>query len=201
MNEELPYLLALTLFALSTAGTPGPNNLMLTASGANYGFVKSIPHMAGILAGFAALLLAVAAGLGSIFELWPLTHTVLKTVGSAYLFYLAWKIASSDGFSASQNKNSKPLTFWQAACFQFVNPKAWIMCITAVSTFAKEGEQYGLSALLIAGIYTLIMINTLPIWTLFGKIIAQKLKTNKARIYFNYCMGGLTAASVMLILF
>ena len=201
MNEELPYLLALALFALSTAGTPGPNNLMLTASGANYGFLKSIPHMVGILTGFAALLLAVAAGLGSIFELWPLTHTLLKAVGSAYLFYLAWKIASSDGFSASDNKDSEPLTLWQAACFQFVNPKAWMMCITAVSTFAKEGEQYGLSALLIIGIYTLVMVNTLPIWTLFGKIIGQKLKTNEARLYFNYTMGGLTAASVLLILF
>ena len=200
MNEELPYLLALTLFALSTAGTPGPNNLMLTASGANYGFLKTIPHMAGILAGFAALLIAVATGLGSIFELWPLTHTILKIVGTAYLFYLAWKIASSNGFSAQGSKDSKPLTLWQAACFQFVNPKAWVMCITAVSTFAKEGEQYALSALLIIGAYTLIMLNTLPIWTLFGKLIGQKLKTNNARTYFNYSMGGLTAASVMLIL-
>ena len=201
MNEELPYLLALALFALSTAGTPGPNNLMLTASGANYGFLKSIPHMMGILTGFAVLLLAVAAGLGSIFELWPFTHTLLKAVGATYLFYLAWKIARSTGFSASDGKNNKPLTLWQAACFQFVNPKAWMMCITAVSTFAKGGEQYALSALVIIITYTLVMMNTLPIWTLFGKIIGQKLKTDNARRRFNYAMGGLTAASVLMILF
>lgn len=142
----------------------------------------------------------MAAGLGSIFELWPLTHTILKIVGTAYLFYLAWKIASSNGLSSRGSKDSKPFTLWQAACFQFVNPKAWIMCITAVSTFAKEGEQYAFSALLIIGAYTLVMLNTLPVWTLFGKLIGQKLKTNNAKIYFNYSMGGLTAVPVILIL-
>lgn len=201
MNEELPYLLALALFALSTAGTPGPNNLMLTASGASYGFVKSIPHMAGILIGFAVLLLSVAAGLGSIFQIWPFTHTVLKILGTAYLFYLAWKIANAGDSSDTKNKNAKPLTTLQAAGFQFVNPKAWIMCITAISTFTKDGEQYAVSAALIIATYSLVMINTLPIWTLFGKLIAQKLKTQRARIHFNYMMGGLTAASVLMIVY
>lgn len=200
MNEDLPYLMALALFALSTAGTPGPNNLMLTASGANYGFVRSIPHMTGILIGFAALLLSVAAGLGSIFQIWPLTHTVLKVVGTAYLFYLAWKIASAGSSSNTNSVNAKPLTTLQAAGFQFVNPKAWIMCITAISTFTKDGEQYVMSAALIIAIYSLVMINTLPIWTLFGKLIALKLRTKQARIRFNYFMGGLTAASVLMII-
>ena len=201
MNEELPYLLALALFALSTAGTPGPNNLMLTASGASYGFVKSIPHMTGILVGFAVLLLSVAAGLGSVFQIWPITHTILKITGTTYLFYLAWKIASAGSASDTKNENAKPLTVLQAASFQFVNPKAWIMCITAISTFTKDGEQYAVSAALIIGIYSLVMINTLPIWTLFGKLIALKLKTNKAKLRFNYLMGGLTAASVLMIIY
>lgn len=201
MEEELPYLLALALFALSTAGTPGPNNLMLTASGATYGFVRSIPHMLGILIGFAILLSAVAAGLGSIFQMWPLAHTLLKVVGTIYLFYLAWKIANANTSADDNHESSKPLSTWQAAGFQFVNPKAWIMCITAISSFTKGGDQYVISALLIIAAYSLVMINTLPIWTLFGKLIGQKLKTQRARVRFNYMMGGLTASSVLMIIF
>ncbi len=201
MTEELPYLMALSLFALSTAGSPGPNNLMLTASGANYGFVKSIPHMLGVVAGFALLLASMAAGLGSVFEQWPAIHTLLKTIGAAYLFFLAWKIASAKGSSEASGTKSKPFTFWQAAGFQFVNPKAWIMCITAVSTFAKTGSDYELSALIIITIYAVVMLNTLPIWTLFGKMIGEKLASDQSRRYFNYTMGSLTAASVVMILY
>ncbi len=201
MSEELPYLLALALFALSTAGTPGPNNLMLTASGATYGFIRTIPHMVGIVTGFALLLAAIAAGLGSLFEQWPLAHTLLKIAGSGYLFFLAWKIANAGRFSTNVHQESKPLTTWQAASFQFVNPKAWMMCITAISTFAKPGEEYGLSAALIIATYSVIMFNTLPFWTLFGKIIGQKLTSKQARTRFNYTMGALTAASVLMILY
>ena len=157
--------------------------------------------MAGIIGGFAALLLAVAAGLGSIFQLWPPSHSILKVVGTAYLFYLAWRIANAETDSNSDNKSAHPFTAAQAAGFQFVNPKAWIMCITAISTFTREGEQYAFSAALIVIVYSLVMLNTLPVWTLFGKLIARKLKTHQARTRFNYIMGALTASSVFMIIY
>ena len=127
-------LLALAAYAFVTSITPGPNNTMLLASGANFGFWPTVPHLFGINLGFSAMVLAVGLGAGSVFAAFPLLHTVLRWGGTAYLCYLAWKIANSGEMDADGHK-ATPMTFLQAAAFQWVNPKAWIMAIGAIATY------------------------------------------------------------------
>ncbi|MFM8614006.1 MAG: LysE family translocator, partial [Alphaproteobacteria bacterium] len=120
-----PLFWALIGFALTTSCTPGPNNAMLTASGANFGFRRAVPHMLGIILGFPAMVLAIGLGLGTVFTALPWLHLALKYVGAAYMLYLAWRIAT-----AGRGKGAgaaKPIGFFEAAGFQWVNPKAWIM--------------------------------------------------------------------------
>lgn len=122
MTLSLDLLLGFALFALVTSITPGPNNTMLLASGVNFGFHRTIPHMLGITCGFFVLVLAVGFGLGAVFQTYPLLYTVLRYVGAAYLLYLAWKIAHSGPVSESEKGDSKPISYLGAAAFQWVNP-------------------------------------------------------------------------------
>ena len=124
----LTLLLPLALFAFVSSITPGPNNVMLTASGATFGYRRTLPHMLGISAGVAVMLLMVGAGLGTVFETMPVLYSILKYVGAGYLLYLAWRIASANGMDGAAAR-SKPFTFLEAAAFQWVNPKAWIMSV------------------------------------------------------------------------
>ena len=134
---DIELLSALAVFAFVTSITPGPNNLMLMASGANYGFRRTIPHMLGIGIGFTVMLLLVGAGLIQIFDRWPLAHDVLKVVSVAYLLWLAWKTATAAGISDGDARG-RPMTFLQAAAFQWVNPKAWAMALTAITVYAPD---------------------------------------------------------------
>ncbi len=136
----LDTLLALLIFALTTSITPGPNNMMLFASGVNFGFRRTIPHMLGIGAGFFALLIGVGFGLGALLKTVPLLYTVLKFAGGAYLVWIAWKIATSRALAEGQ-AGAKPMTFLGAAAFQWVNPKAWVMAVTAIATYT-DTRQY-----------------------------------------------------------
>ena len=121
-------LLPLAAFIFVSSITPGPNNVMLTASGANFGYQRSVPHMLGISVGATLMLLVVGAGLGAVFARWPQLYTLLQWVGAAYLVWLAWKIATAGRVQTGQAK-PQPLNFWQAAAFQWVNPKAWLMSV------------------------------------------------------------------------
>jgi len=136
MSTEL--LLAFIAFAFVTSVTPGPNNMMLLASGVNFGVRRSIPHMFGISLGFMLLVAAVGLGLGQVFQRLPVLHDALRYVGAAYLLYLAWKIAQSGAPQSRENAEAKPFTFLQAAAFQWVNPKAWIMAIGAITTYTPQ---------------------------------------------------------------
>ncbi|MCP5163303.1 MAG: LysE family translocator [Hahellaceae bacterium] len=198
MQDSYSLYFALLLFAFATAGSPGPNNLMLTASGAIYGFRRTIPHMFGILAGFAVLNLTIAAGLGALFTTWPIIHWLLKFAGAIYLLYLAWRISTATTSFTTPDPLSRPFSFLEAASFQFVNPKAWTMNITAISTFSMPDNSFIGSSIVIIGIYMLVMFHTLPLWTALGSYIGRKLNSTLARQRFNYSMGGLTALSVML---
>lgn len=135
MTLSPDLLLAFALFALVTSITPGPNNTMLLASGVNFGFNRSIPHILGISCGFFVLVLAVGLGLGAVFEAYPVLYSVLRYVGAAYLLYLAWKIARSGPMSETEQGQGKPISYWGAAAFQWVNPKAWVMAVGAISTY------------------------------------------------------------------
>jgi threonine/homoserine/homoserine lactone efflux protein len=132
-------LLAFVLFAFATAGTPGPNNMMLLASGANFGFRRTVLHILGISVGLGVMVLAMGLGLGGVFKAWPVLHEVLRWVGGAYMLWLAWKIATPRA-SRDKDAGAKPMTFLQAAAFQWVNPKAWAMALTAATTYTPEGS-------------------------------------------------------------
>lgn len=194
------YLLPLFLFALAMTGSPGPNNLMLTASGANFGFRRTIPHILGIMLGMVTMLLSIAAGLGVLFEQWPVLHQLLRVCGALFLFFLAWRIATAAQRPVGTHGGGRPLNLWQALAFQYVNPKAWMINISSVATFCVTGPDYWQSALIIAGVYLLVMSNTLPFWTGFGVLVGRLLATERANRYFNWVMALLTAGSVVIML-
>ena len=195
MNTEL--LTALALFAFVTSITPGPNNLMLMASGANYGFRRTIPHMLGIGIGFTVMLLLVGAGLIRVFDEWPLAHDVLKVVSVAYLLWLAWKIATATG-PAEGRAGGRPITFLQAAAFQWVNPKAWAMALTAITAYAPDRGM--LAIVVVALIFGAINLPSVSTWTLVGQQMARFLTSHARRRTFNWTMATLLIASLMPVL-
>jgi threonine/homoserine/homoserine lactone efflux protein len=179
--------------------TPGPNNVMLTASGATFGFRRTIPHMLGIGVGCALELLLVCAGLGAMFTRWPQLQTVLRWVGAAYLLYLGVKMLSSG--SASAGAGARPVRFLEAAIFQFLNPKAWVMTITAATLFLPH--DLGVMA---AGAYMLLImvVMNMPciaVWALFGSSLRRFLEQPASRLGFNAAMAvALTTTGVMMVM-
>lgn len=194
------FLLPFTLFAIAGSFTPGPNNIMLTASGANFGFRRTLPHILGICVGFPLMVTTVGLGLGRLFEEVPVTHSVLKLAGSAYLLWLAWRIAQA-GSVDRPDAGARPLSFFQAAAFQWVNPKAWIMAMGAISTFTLAGQEMLPQVLTIAAIFTIVSVPSATVWTLLGIGVARILTSPAALRLFNLSMGALLALSVVWILF
>ncbi|OZB24977.1 MAG: lysine transporter LysE [Pseudomonas sp. 34-62-33] len=197
MSTEL--LLAFIAFAFVTSVTPGPNNMMLLASGVNFGVCRSFPHMLGISLGFMLLVAAVGLGLGQVFQRLPLLHDVLRYVGAAYLLYLAWKIAQSGAPQSRENAEAKPFTFLQAAAFQWLNPKAWIMAIGAITTYTPQDGFFS-NVLLIAALFALINCPSVGLWTVAGSMLRKWLDTPRALRAFNIGMALLLVASLYPIL-
>ncbi|MBB1521411.1 LysE family translocator [Aquipseudomonas guryensis] len=196
MTTEL--LLAFIAFAFVTSVTPGPNNMMLLASGVNFGVRRSVPHMLGISLGFMILVIAVGLGLGQLFEQFPPLYSALRYGGAAYLLYLAWKIAGAGAPDAASG-NSKPFTFLQAAAFQWVNPKAWIMAIGAITTYTPH-EGFLLNVLLIATLFALVNCPSVGLWTVAGSYLRRWLETPRVLRAFNIGMALLLVASLYPIL-
>lgn len=197
---ELGLFLSMLGFLWVAAITPGPNNMLLTSSGANFGFMRSVPLMMGIIAGMQTLLLNVALGVGSILLAYPSVHFVLKILGSLYLFWIAWKVASAEYEKLETNeKKTRPLRFHQGWLLQFLNPKAWLMSIGAVTSFSLAGSAY------VASIWAMsigmVSVNIVAgiIWLSFGTFIGRWLRSRKAWMIFNISMGILTAACVLFI--
>ncbi|KFF49338.1 lysine exporter protein LysE/YggA [Gammaproteobacteria bacterium MFB021] len=197
---SLAWWLSLTLFAASMTGSPGPNNVMLTASGALYGYRRTLPHIFGIMAGGFVLFLSIALGLGTLFERYPLIQQSLKVVGAVYLLYLAWKIASAPPPNLAARDGARPLTTWQAAAFQFVNPKVWVMGIALVAGFLPHEGPLVLNALVLALVMESVAFFCISFWAMFGMAIGRLLKTPRAWRIFNGAMGLATAACVGFIL-
>ncbi len=191
-------LLPLIWFACAAAFTPGPNNIMVAASGANYGFVRTLPHMLGIAFGFTFMIFAVGVGLGQVFKVYPQVHTGLKWAGTAYLLYLAWRIATA-GRPRGVDTDSKPFTFLQAALFQWVNPKAWMMGVSALTAFTTASGNYLAETLVVAGTFFAVSLPSISVWCLFGVGIGRFLKSDKALRVFNWTMAGLIVASIALL--
>lgn len=186
-------LIAFALFAFVSSITPGPNNLMLMASGANFGIRASVPHMLGIGVGFTVMVVLVGAGLAQVFTTWPVAHLVLKAVSALYLLWLAWKIANAAPPSEGAQVG-RPLTFLQACLFQWVNPKAWAMALTAVTVYTPDETLT--AVLLVAAIFGVINLPSVSFWTILGQQMARLL-TNRRRLrLFNGVMALLLVASL-----
>lgn len=198
--ESLAFLAPATLFMLSMTLTPGPNNVMLTASGANYGYWRTLPHIFGILIGCLVLFIAIALGLGLVFERYPIVQTLLKVLGSVYLLYLAWKIATAPPPDFSRQQEARPMTFLAAMLFQFANPKAWVMGMALMASFLPEEGPPLLNAVLLAGFAELVALPCISLWAGFGTAIGRLLNTERAWRIFNRVMGALTASCVVMIL-
>jgi len=182
---------ALAVFAFVSSITPGPNNLMLMASGANFGFVRSIPHMLGIGLGFVFMVVMVGLGLAQVFAAAPVLHQVLKWASIAYLLYLAWRIATAAPTTDGEAKGT-PFTFLQAAAFQWVNPKAWTMALTAVTVYSPDTALA--SVLVVALIFGAINLPAVSSWTLLGVQMARVLRSARALRAFNWTMAALLLA-------
>ncbi|CAH0524567.1 LysE family translocator [Vibrio hippocampi] len=193
------FVWAVALFAIVMVGTPGPNNVMLTNSGANFGYIRSIPHFIGIGVGLISLLLLNGAGLGVVFTSYPVVQEVLKWLGSAYLLYLAWRILTAKRGAEDEAEDIKPMNSFEAILFQYINPKAWMMCITAVSSFSLPGEQYWQSLAVICATFLLVQLPTSSVWVGFGIVIRQWLSTPLAWRRFNRVMSLLTVLCIAFI--
>ena len=195
MTPEI--LAALAVFAASTLFTPGPNNLMLMTSGANYGLQKSLPHMAGVAYGFPLMIIPVGMGVMRVFDLWPLSYILLKVASVAYLLWLAWKIANA-GAPKEKAAGSKPLTFVQAAGFQWVNPKAWSMALGAITLYATSRD---LTAVLwVSATFACIGTVSALTWTSLGTAVRRIVANPRHLRLFNYTMAALLVLSMLPVL-
>ncbi|MBB3308976.1 threonine/homoserine/homoserine lactone efflux protein [Rhizobium sp. BK196] len=190
----LDTFLALLLFAFTTSITPGPNNMMLFASGVNFGFRRTIPHMLGIGAGFLSLLLGVGLGLGAMLHTVPAVYIALKFTGGAYLVWIAWKIATSRSLSEGKS-GVKPMSFLGAAAFQWVNPKAWVMAVTAMATYTNP-QLYMISVLLVGLAFAAVNVPSVSTWAGFGSALREWLSDPARLKWFNITMAVLLVLSL-----
>tara|TARA_R110000868_G_scaffold102649_5_gene282743 strand:- start:2071 stop:2667 length:597 start_codon:yes stop_codon:yes gene_type:complete len=181
-------LLALIGFAFVTSVTPGPNNFMLLASGVNFGFRRTLPHMLGIGVGFFSLLLAVGFGLGALLTAFPSLHLALKIGGGLYLIYLAWRIAMSRSLPGKTDSAGRPMWFIEAAGFQWINPKAWMMAVTSMAIYTNPQSPFA-SVFLVAGAYVLVNFPSVSVWTGFGVVLRSFLDDPVRLKWFNIAMG------------
>ncbi|OBQ74766.1 LysE family translocator [Mesorhizobium erdmanii] len=192
---SLDAFLALLVYAFVTSITPGPNNLMLLASGVNFGIARTVPHMLGISIGFLILLLAVGFGLGAVLTAFPALHNALKIAGAAYLLYLAWKIAMSRSLSTKGEVAAKPMRFIDAAAFQWVNPKAWVMALYAMAVYTNPDHPF-ISVALISIAFAVVNLPSVSIWAGFGTALRGFLSDQVRLKWFNIAMGVLLAATL-----
>ncbi|MGB0948433.1 MAG: LysE family translocator [Pseudoalteromonas marina] len=197
MTIEL--LSALILFAFVTSITPGPNNIMLMSSGANFGFKQTLPHMLGVGIGFTLMIVLVGAGVVKIFDLYPFSYEVLKVLSVVYLLFLAYKITQSSRVSSGKSNKTKPISFIQAVLFQWVNPKAWTMALTAISVYSADNNFS--SIILVALVFGSINFPCILSWTVLGLKIQSFLTSQKRLTSFNYFMATLLILSLYPVIF
>ena len=191
----MEFYLAILLFTTTASITPGPNNIMIMASGVNFGVKRSIPHVLGICLGFPVMVIALGLGLGTIFENFPILHDIIKILGVAYLLYLAWLVASSSSFEETSSP-SRPLRFDQAVLFQWVNPKAWVMATGAISTYTTTAGDTLTQVLFIAFAFFITAASSVMIWLIFGAGLKRYLENPRHNRTFNISMALLLIASM-----
>ena len=194
MVDPLPFITYTFVMSI----TPGPNNVMLTASGASFGFRRTLPHILGIVCGFVVQLLAVCAGLAALFARWPALQTALGWVGAAYLIYLGWRMLGRS--DAQAQAGGRPVTFMQAAMFQFLNPKAWVMTVTAATLFLPRDVGFLAAGLYMAVVTEGIGVPCMMVWALFGSSLKSFISGPRGRRAFNVGMAlALGVTAVMMV--
>lgn len=194
-------MIPVVLFVITMTVTPGPNNMLLTASGARFGYRRTLPFIAGIVLGIISQLILSALGMGYLFQLFPIAQKILKIVGSAYILYLAVKIGMSPVKGIKDDKSvEEPMRMFQGALFQYLNPKAYIMTITAMSVYPLQGELYFKSSLFILLSFLIICPLSISIWAGFGSLLKKVMKEGRYAGKVNLFLGGITALSVVFIL-
>jgi threonine/homoserine/homoserine lactone efflux protein len=195
----LDMFLALLLFAFVTSVTPGPNNLMLLASGVNFGLRRTVPHLLGVGLGFAVMVALVGLGLGRVLAAWPQAYTAMKVAGVAYLLWLAWKLAGAGAVRPEEGggdaPRGRPMTFLGAAAFQWVNPKGWVMAVTSTATYSVP-DRFTASALLVALVFGVVGLPASGSWAVFGVWLRRWLAEPRIVRVFNVSMAGLLVLSL-----
>ena len=195
----LELTIALVSFYFVMFVTPGPNNVMLFASGVKYGFKKTIPHILGIPLGHFFQISLISMGLGFVFQTYPIAQQILKVLGCAYLFFLAYRMFGSLSIKESK-KTGRPLRFYEAALFQILNPKAWVVAITAVSVFFPKDEQFITGLFFLAGLAPLVNLPSISVWVLFGSSIRAFISNPKVKQIVEIVLAILLVATGITIL-
>ena len=194
---EFKLFFALVSYYFVMFATPGPNNAMLTASGIKFGFKRTIPHVLGIPLGHLVQITSVCFGLGILFQKYPLIQVYLKWICFFYLLYLGWKILGS--LDSSNKETGRPLKFYEAALFQFINPKAWVVALTAATAFFPNEENFIVATLFVAGTAPFVCVPAVCIWALFGSSIKNIIKDTKIKKFVEYLLALLLAITAVII--
>ncbi|MGO4714498.1 LysE family translocator [Bradyrhizobium sp. 2TAF24] len=193
MSQHL--LVAFVVFAVVALYTPGPNNVMLMTSGLNFGFRRTLPHVAGVAIGYAFLVGVIGFGLGAVFETWPVLQTVLKYAGCAYLVYLAVAIARSGPADAERAAEGRPLSFFGAALFQWINVKGWVIAIGTITAYAAVAS-YPWNIMILTALLLVLGLSSSLAWALFGTWLKPIVTSPRAVRVFNVAMALLLLASL-----
>ena len=193
MTRDL--LAALAAFAFVSSITPGPNNMMLMSSGLTFGFRRTLPHMTGVGLGFTLMVFLVGLGLGAVFVAFPLLDLALKAASFVYLLFLAWKIASSGPLKDGAGTAGTPMTFLQAAAFQWINPKAWVMAINAAAVFVPKGDVFT-GATLVGLVFGVVNFPCIAVWVVFGNALRGLMRDPVWVRRINVAMGLALVASL-----
>ena len=196
---SLELIFGTILFAFASSITPGPNNIMLLTSGVNFGFIRTIRHLLGVSIGFFILALCVGLGLGALLKLFPPLYLALKICSVAYLLYLSWRVAFSRSLKSAQAGKGRPITFVEALLFQWINPKAWVMAVTAMTLYVTEGAPW-MSVLIVAAVFCAVNFPCICCWAGFGTTMRSFLANPVRLRIFNIIMGILLVASAIPIL-
>ena len=198
--NPLAFFLAVLPFAVAMSFTPGPNNLMLASAGARFGFARTLPHQTGIVVGFAIMTLCIGFGVAALIAAVPPLYLAMKIASIAYLVVLAWQVATVEGKEGAATER-RPMGVVAAAAFQWINPKAWIMTLTAVTTYTSAGGDQRLQVWLLSLAFALVGAASCSTWAAFGQVIRRYLTSGRRREAFNRIMAALLVMSIVPVLF